>query len=626
MIMTRRTTLAFVNLSLCALLAFAGCKSSNSLGLADKSTPGASEQTTRAANSSPALAKVPPTESERAVADQPKPEGFSLARTFKSATSWLPLKKSDDEAERTLDRELTLRQVPSSAGRFGPTPSGAAPGSDSPANPAKYTPGDWRTGASSRTDARSTPSLVRHSRRPPPDPAPKPPQENLLAQKTFTRNPYAHASSQLGSLSRTIATASRAWQADMAKAKALAAKTPATNVAATETPAAKTLAARTAGEPIAGNSDLKFVAPKIGQKAQDQKTTDVAQGRAPTGDKDPSQKPATQPTIPRRSDLLAQMRKSTTTESQKSTDSHKPDNSGDKPKTTVADTEWIAKKSATSAKSSPAPDTPAIAANRPDHRSVVADTFAAKPQVAGQVAQANPENPARPQSEQSAFPLSKPLANVPTSPQYITNPHASRPQRAPDVDRNNAVAQATAGPSSNPAAVAASESPQSRPMSARPGVPEQQPPQLAQSAVPAQSQTAHTTQLAHPAQSWRKPVPFAPSGQNSYQAYYQRGIVPQAQATSRPIHPQPSQQPIAVGVPSTPAMMQMPEQMAPLVDAETYRLQQNHLVMPATTQQPAPRGTWLAAYQKLIRGDRGSQSGSAAAPGTGATRSLHSGR
>ena len=612
--MTRRTTVALVNLSLCGLLALGGCKSSHPIGFAKKITPRSAAESALAESASAAPGAASGTQlgsadvARKQSGASKKPVSSSFARTFRKATSWFPFQRSDDNAlkqTRTLDRELMDREltrnpVPTIPGRFGVTSNATAQ-----PNAFAYPPANFRTSTPSRSGApQSTPSLVRHSRRPPPDPAPKPPQEELLATKTLTRNPYvpssagAHATAfpTRGKLSRAIATASRSWRADLARA--VTADRPANHTS--------------------NNAELKFSPPNIKKNSAASSAMSLALAKGSgeakqraTSDQRPARKGRSD-TIPRREDMLVARAERIKNDDK----SASPKSSVSKRSSTVPAAKWVAKKTSPST-ASPEKDTaaPAVTNTPADPKRVVAETFAN-----GMFA---PRTPTKPRNSTFRLPPNKMLAQGQVAPKTVTNPHVASGPRAASPSRNSvAGTPARTRPAAlAPRATAAAKRDSSkRTTTTMPG-------RVAQSTA---SQPAATGDGVRPksvqrrTMAWQKPVPVVPSN-NSYRSYYHRGVLPSAaKLARRPQHPAAVVSPAAVTNTAAPPV----EHVAPLIDAESYRRQtaqrqQDAAVMHASAARPAAQTTWLTAYQELVRGASSSQRPSSAP--TGATvRSLQS--
>ena len=589
---------------------------------------------------------------------------------WRKATRWLTFGRSSkaSESESLANREAQQRQRSNRAIQPHGNPSANIPAylatarsaeaKGAPASPAHD------------LDVNSTPSLVRRSRRPPPDPAPKLQQDKLLAetQSTAIENPYAASLTTRASaapadkdLAMIIASASQAWKTPASKDwSVVPSGTQLADDEETEAPATAT------------NEGLKFVTPKIGKlraaKAdvasaghERSTTATVATNSASTaldssnGDLNGSGK------MPRRDDLLAQRTTAAkASQQEEASDAESNGQAASQPPATqqAPATTWIAKKndsvsptdqsttpsenasgapatdvaastadtnnSSTNSSTSSSPTSSELASGTPapstaekqsDTRSVVAETFAAtlfgrpqadstpysrgrsEPQGAGQAIK----------QQDSQFPL--PATGDATPALTASNPTASgatpvatNEQR---TDRQPLLSTFRTAPVSSQQAVA-------EPWPGRMG---QGPyrmgtPPVREGQVTADASLQRETLLP-------KPVP-ATRTSPSMHSYYHRGLLPGmtrvATAPSRPTStPAPATQPESVAQATPPAAQQAEgrpaKEMAPLVDATTYRhqLAQQHRSWPTTQttatqgkEQDTADGTWLAAYQRLV--------------------------
>jgi hypothetical protein len=171
------------------LVCLAGCTFPKSLGLARKQEP---QPQTRVAEDHPT------TTQNAAMATEPKP---SLTQAFRKTTSWLSFARHKPAS--TSDQPLVDNNDPN---QDDPHATASQPLAYPNVVPPKYrNMGTGVSRTSLATDTSGTPSLVRPSRRPPPDPAPKPPQEE---QEEFAvKKPRAE-----GPLYDIIAAASQSWR------------------------------------------------------------------------------------------------------------------------------------------------------------------------------------------------------------------------------------------------------------------------------------------------------------------------------------------------------------------------------------------------------------------------------
>ena len=604
--MTRGIGYSLVTLSAVGLFAICGCKSSKTLGIVDTSN----REATSTLAERPSLMSPAPDGAERATGmsepayfDQANAEpetaktGFSLSRTWRSATSWLPFRRAESQEGRALDRELSLQPIPSKFGQWRSTPGATAQD--------RGTPSEFSTSAADRQ--MTTGLLVGHTRRPPPDPAPKPPQDPRQASGTNVAGPAGRLAmnSQANRTQRMVERASLAWQVKLQRAKLekmaalggdateeVAATTKSTEFparqGATSPAAAATTAADRDGQEIqvvesdtpkslnAMNTGLTFKKPAIADTAQESGTGPqevVATG--PVAEQQQSE------SMPRRKDLAsASLRKAALPKSEESAESA---------------TAWVAKKESagTSGHQATATNPADLASSQPNSKSLVAETFAASPhrRDVNQPQNSVPADPRR-----SVFPVAKQTMPPPTPPQaptgaqpsmgeFVLNPHV-----APPADPQMLAGQRSVAPGGR------MKSP------------------TADAAAPAQQVVSTVTRGADqqpvardassaPSQTWQPPLPVST---NSYESYYHRGVLA---GGDRMLYPTQPPQPVAVpaqpvAVPAqpvaVPAQQPQAQSLAPLVNASDYRQQQGTRI-PVSTAEPAPQGSWLAAYQRLVR-------------------------
>ena len=164
-----------------------------------------------------------------------------------------------------------------------------------------------------------------------------------------------------------------------------------------------------------------------------------------------------------------------------------------------------------------------------DPKSVVAETFAnsmfaAKRPVTPAVTHNQNRTTQTPPTQNSTFPLppAKTLAVDSAAPQYVTNPHAAKPEQVTVPSNQIAnTARTTAVTAMTPPAVPTQTQPADSHAS--------QPSRIAQSTAVTPTAQRNTT--------WQQPLPIAVS-RNSHQAYYHRGVLPGTGTVPRP--PQPA--------------------------------------------------------------------------------------
>lgn len=607
--MMRRTLLV---LALCLLVmgTVVGCKSSQPFGFSSKTPPASASAVQRAAAELPAEAKGLP--AERAETSK---SNF-LTQKLQDATEFFsPRRPPRDEAAPALE-VATERASRTPKWLFaGKSLFKNDAAAELPAVPSSRTENGSRqdqASANSQDPRPSVPPLARLSRRPPPDPAPKPPQEALLASSDAAEPQRLEQKSSTPprdgrgrmDLEQIVKSASSAWRRE---------RTPSLIVQAKDN-----LQEAPTNSPASG---LKFVPPAMGRQwdaARDDSAKVAAADRAePMGAADQPRATTEGPeadrkeiaTGPRRNQLLA-----------KSVAVPKTSDTAAKigrpaAVDTLATTQWVAKKSTTPAHAPGAssdevkqPDSAAAAAPE----GVVATTFATHRPPTEQPASPAPSTaPAPRQTSEFPLPAVAPRSESSPAPQYVTNPHlresmAARPQGTSNVQ----VSPVDPSPSL----------PRATATTARPG------------SVPG-----------------LQVQPALPSGMNSYQAYYYRGVVgtttkgqtsprPQYRPAANPAVPVAATVPVATTVPvaatapveETAAMPA--EQMAPLVDASSYRGRMmpseegtypSRTAVPAS-DTPAAGNTWLATYQRLVQSGQAAQPQNPAPSGTSTTHSLRS--
>lgn len=664
--MVRRTTLALALLSLGVLPLVMGCKSSNKTTLAEKVMPRWPGGETPAADPAGAVAGIPTKEEGHDTARREEKidpsRGSTVAQVFHKATSWLPFHRSDEEV-------LGDARVPEQRLPYNPFSARVARTNTIPKLPARPTSSDDSESAEQRnavassqrettgqsvsgSDApRSTPSLVRRSRRPPPDPAPKPPEDGKrVAKSKPTDNPYVE--------SKTGDSAVRG--------KTFPAQTAAADTSGADGPQSD--GPQTAGSRTYNQVGLKFLPPTISNKkanAADGKSA-AAVAKDSTHGKDKAANgeegdrevdagsskqqvaekkrtdtiPRREDMIPDRKDLVGQDVKPAGGEDSEGSDRSRSAKSShaesDTESKSVPDTRWVAKPTATQRgprKSSSEKEltSASAVANMPtDFKRVVADTFAAKPRR-----RAEPGQTAHPASRNSAFVL-------PTREASATGSPASQPATVAEVSKKGQAQRSsgesvasTAGGTDPAKAGSRSDAPSGGGSRGR-GIARSDELKKGDTAVSATGSEQRRQQreaAGHRIAGWQTPVPFAPSRGSSYESYYHRGVLPGATSLS------PGGAPAARMAEQAPAAgraVQPTEYAAPLVDANAYRGQQWWGQQPPRTAssvpipQPGTQSSWLATYQRLKRqNSNGQQQQSppqSRAPRGSAARTLSSGR
>ena len=191
------------------LVCLAGCTFPKSFGFARKQEP---QRQTQVAEDHPTATQ------NTAEATAPK---SSLAQTFRKTTNWFSFARHKPAS--TSDQPLVDKNDPS---KNDLNRTASQPLAYPNVVPPKYR--NMGTGVpptSLAQDTSGTPSLVRPSRRPPPDPAPKPPQEELPAEKPRAEGP----------LYDIIAAASQSWRVGPRNAAVAASANAAARQLATET-------------------------------------------------------------------------------------------------------------------------------------------------------------------------------------------------------------------------------------------------------------------------------------------------------------------------------------------------------------------------------------------------------
>lgn len=186
-----------------------GCKSTQPWSLVENLTSQQEAATEVAANETPQRrSPAVPTE-EPSSAEQDGQTPWSLTQTLRGATSWLPFSGSTDQVEEpeidAWERHLASRKKNAADRRFGKVPPKTQPERSSTSTPqddafaksdAVPQPGPEKPAGSNSSESSNpaTPSLVRRSRRPPPDPAPKPPEQQQFTRNQAKRNPHLQES------------------------------------------------------------------------------------------------------------------------------------------------------------------------------------------------------------------------------------------------------------------------------------------------------------------------------------------------------------------------------------------------------------------------------------------------
>lgn len=356
-----------------ALACLAGCTFPKSFGFARKQQPEPQAQVAEE------RATAAPSDTEA------KPRPTSLVQVLRKPADWFPLKRRKPES---ADQQALADHANSA-------PAASQPLSYPDVVPSKYRNMDAGVPDTSLAkDASGTPSLVRPSRRPPPDPAPKPPLEErrdaLLVERPRAEDP----------LYDIIAAATRSWRVDES--------------AHTVGTAGNAVAQRPASDPalprqLATETQLKFTPPDLSAREQKQvrKPLDIATNILRPAKSAP--KPADQSAPP----------------GAPSTHTTPPAD----PNTHAAPgTTWIAKKASPSS-TTPSVSTPAaaVASAGPANSTVVANTFGSttgKPDMGHSAAPA--QGPA-PRSEPSPAPKPvNPLVTIPDRTEAVARAEAAR--------------------------------------------------------------------------------------------------------------------------------------------------------------------------------------------------------
>ncbi len=605
--------IAFFQLLLCGLLALAGCKTPHWFGFADKTA--AAPETQLAATQAEPLSSPTPAASE-------EPEMSPIQKSWRAASGWLTRRPaaaaSADERlahDRSLERQLSNQAI---------QPRGL-PYSNTPGYPTNHASAGNRSAASpaDETLLRSTPSLVRRSRRPPPDPAPKLQQDPLLASAAIPHNPPQDPPARTsvdpspdGIVYRAIQTASHAWRT----------LPPPTSMLVT----GSTVDARDSATAASANEGLKFSAPNL-EKIRNSsdmvastfsQTPSSPEQNSATSDTVPSNgaRPDRADTMPRREDLLAnQAQPPQTSPANKGTTdgSSVPSTRGKPSSAAVTATEWIAKKSEPAlakpvAATTPSASPPADSARPDNSRSVVADTFAinmfSTPQRSASSAGQPVDTPkSGDESKQLAAVFPMPATDSALPSQAVAGP--------PNAGGN--AGEPPAGPISHQPLQTASTSPQATPTKVStdrsPGVTGPQANRVATTPMlPAAKTPAAESPDALAARDTLLPTPLPiASPPRSDASHAQQGMSPgQISLARKPSSATPTFSPEV----QRTAQSRPVEAIAPLVDADTYRQQlAHHQLAPhqrgwSTAQAgtsesddpPATGGNWLAAYHRLV--------------------------
>ncbi|MFW6169158.1 MAG: hypothetical protein ACODAD_01625 [Planctomycetota bacterium] len=667
--MVGRITVALIVLPLGFLAALSGCKNSPSLGLVQKETsrlPGPAAST--------AETQWPPRDPQVDSTGTPiagssgfeDPDGKSTKRSIthnlSKVKSWFPFLGSHDTTAQvssppgSLDSEdrVSLPVVESGATVHKESPGAAPEGLSNTsflensdrygkglgaALPREVPGGDQASAPGTVSEAPpNTPSLVPHSRRPPSDPAPKPPQAHT---------PRADGLSSAKSLARNTTVESRADRV-VADEEAFQSgppdKTPPTKAETEETDAAKT-----AKNESPRNSRLRFFPPSIGQKnadRSDDETSAVAREAKEGHEDDELADPSSEKravakrgadTIPRREDLmphggtfLAQGSRPGEKETGSAENTVDGPDEAESPRSSASDTgdsadqtKWIAKKEraeADAAKSMRIAQedsdrrryekrSSAVANNPTGSHQVVADTFANH--NAPNRRQPPPSRPAR-QADVRATTSSQPSESSDArskASRYVLNSHAAE-------NRNSKSRQAAQQDTSSDRLPRQRIGSRARPSGTMPG--NATPGQSGQGALATSIRQATGGRQAVPSARGdngvnietpqrhrrRPPVPLV-SRRSSVRSYYHRGVLPDATALRRrPPDAQTSKQ-LASQEAHTRSATQSDQHLAPLIDADAYRRRmaqgQQQGEGPAAPSGTASRNTWVATYKKLLR-------------------------
>lgn len=485
---------------------------------------------------------------------------------------------------------------------------------------------------------RNTPSLVPHSRRPPSDPAPKPPQAHTPRADRLSSGKSLARSTTVESRTDRVVADEKPFQSGPPD------KTPPTKAETEETDAAKT-----ANNQSPRNSRLRFFPPSIGKEnadRSDNETSAVAREAKEGHEGDELADPSSgkravakrgADTIPRREDIMPHAATSLAQGShpgEKETGSaentfdgqdeaESPTSSASKPGDSAAQTKWIAKKeraeadAAKSMRIAKEDSDPrryekissAMANNPTASRQVVADTFANH--NASNRTQAPPSRPLRradARATTSSQPSKSSAARSKVS-RYAWNSHAAE-------SRNSKLRQATEQDTSSDGLSRQRISSRARPSGTMPGNATSGPSgqgELATSirqatggrqAVPSARGDNGVNITPPQRHGWRPPVPLA-SRRSSVRSYYHRGVLPEGTALRRrPPDAQTSRQ-LASQEDYARSATQSDQHLAPLVDADAYRRRMAEVRQqaegPAAPTGTASRNTWVATYRKLLR-------------------------